>query len=122
MIAGKCMALKWNGGIGCLQCDRKPMSGSDLCGMHHPDPAHGRVRGPIPAKKMEEFRKKALKPAKSSSSRRWYARHLMWAFAAKMAPEIETLQGLSQGQYEACLAQTDTHIRKNCLQRYYDQG
>ena len=43
----RCRALMWNRGFAKLQCCRKPLRGSDLCGTHVRAP-HGKVRGPIP--------------------------------------------------------------------------
>ena len=111
----RCRALMWNRGCGKLQCSRQPLRGRDLCGLHLAAP-HGRVRGPIPLKKMEEFRKRALKPVKES--RQWYSRHLMWMYASEMVPELEYLNErderdqykLNDELYERCLKKTQDYM------------
>ena len=80
------MALLWNCGRGQMQCLRKPLRGTNLCGQHV-SPSHGLVRGALPAKKMAEFRRAVLKPAKET--KQWYARHLMWAYASEAVPDLE---------------------------------
>ena len=80
-----CQALLWNGGRGRLQCQLLPMTGTRLCKRHQKAP-HGEVRGPIPAKKFDQFCAQALKPYKDS--KQWYSRYLMWAAAAEIAPGI----------------------------------
>ena len=107
--ASRCQALMWNRGYGKLQCGKPPESGSDLCKQHQRAP-HGKVRGPIPEKKLAEFAAAALKPAKESVQ--WYARHLMWAYASKMSPTLECLSDMDESgnykltdiEYERCLA------------------
>jgi hypothetical protein len=79
--ASRCQALVWNRGYGKLQCDAKPWGTLDVCKKHVKVP-HGRVRGPIPVKKLGEFRAAALKKDKGSSQ--WYARHLMWHYASEL--------------------------------------
>ena len=77
-----CQALLYNKGFGKLQCAHRREKGSDLCGFHKRKGAsHGRVRGPIPQKKFEEFKKAALNPKESVQ---WYSRHLMWRYASEM--------------------------------------
>ena len=115
---GRCKALMWNRGRGQLQCSRKPLRGTDLCKSHQ-RPAHGRVRGAIPAKKLEEFRKFALKPEKES--KQWYARHLMWAYASELAKEnnirLENLNEVDRaGQYKLTDELYERALRK--LQEY----
>ena len=106
----RCRALMWNRGFGKLQCCNPVPRGQELCRVHTQAP-HGKVRGPIPEQKLNEFRKRALKPGKDS--KQWYARHLMWAYASKMSPMLEYLNEvddrgqykLSDMQYEQCLKQ-----------------
>ena len=57
----RCQALVWNHGQGRLQCSRRPLPGKDLCRGHNSVLPCGRVRGPIPAKKLVAFRSAALK-------------------------------------------------------------
>ena len=114
----RCQALMWNHGYGKLQCGRKPLRGRDLCGVHQQAP-HGKVRGPIPEKKLDEFRKRLLRPAKES--KQWYARHLMWAYASEMVPDLEHLSEVDDaGQYkltdelnERCLKKMQENVEKH---------
>ena len=120
VLAGKCMALKWNHGRGQLQCENDPMPGKDLCRAHR-NCTHGRVRGAIPFKKLNEFRKRALQPEKESDQ--WYARHLMWSYALAAEPSIEYLHELSDANYEKCLQSIQVHLRTNkSLQGKYERG
>ena len=104
----RCQALLWGGGLGRLQCGSKPEPGSDLCGAHRTCP-HGRVTGPIPEAKLDQFRKVALGPQKPS--KQWYSRHLMWGYAAEMRPDLRFLSErdeagrwkLTDAEYERCL-------------------
>ena len=110
-----CRALMWNRGFGKLQCSRKPLRGLDVCGMHRQAP-HGKVRGPIPQKKLNEFRKRALNPAKDS--KQWYSRHLMWQYASETVPALEYLnerteQGafkVNDEAYERCLKKVQEYL------------
>jgi len=59
--SNKCLARIWNGGDG-GQCQRNRHEQSDFCKVHGKDdngPAHGRVDGPIPEQKLQEFLKAA---------------------------------------------------------------
>ena len=109
-----CQALLCNRGFGKMQCGYRPLKGSDLCKKHVRYGApHGKVRGPIPQKKFEEFKKVALNPKESVQ---WYSRHLMWQYASEMVrgqggAELEYLNEkdaegrykLTDQMYEACL-------------------
>ena len=100
-----------------------------MCGMHQQAP-HGRVRGPIPQQKMEEFRKRALRPAKES--KQWYSRHLMWQYASDMVAGLEYLNEcndadqfkLNDEQYERCLKKVQEYVEKNkgSQARKYERG
>ena len=118
IVPERCRALMWNRGRGKLQCARKHLLGRDLCRWcEASDAPYGRVRGPIPAKIMEKFRKKALRS--EGLSKQWYARHLMWEQASKMVPELEDLNEmddrgqykLTDEQYEKCLKRIQEHIQ-----------
>ena len=111
----KCLALLYNHGRGRLQCDKVRTPGQKYCGMHCKGRAHGDVRGPIPAEKLQLFMDKALKPEKASSQ--WYARHLMWACALEDNPAIENLQDLDMGQYENCLKKLNL-LHRQTIQRF----
>jgi len=86
-----CQALMWNRGYGKLQCVHKPFGSLDVCKMHVNTP-HGRVRGAIPLKKLEEFKMFELHGKDKKDADQWYARHLMWHYASKEAPGIEYLR------------------------------
>ena len=132
----RCQALLWNRGYGKLQCDKKPAGESDVCARHANCP-HGRVRGGIPRKKLEEFRAFALRPAKTVATQ-WYARHLMWAYALAEVPGLNYLNELEGGcelgdqarvyrltnaQYELCLAKINMHIKGHPhLKKHYELG
>ena len=118
--AGRCRALMWNGGRGRLQCSRKPLRGRELCGRCEAESTpYGKVRGAIPARVMKLFREKALKPARES--KQWYARHLMWAHASAMVPELENLNDvdedgrykLTDEQYARCLQKIQEYVAKH---------
>ena len=125
----RCQALVWNHGLGKLQCSRRPLRGRDLCRNHENAP-HGRVRGPMPEKKLDQFRKAALQPVKES--KQWYSRHLMWAYASEMVPGLEALNELDErGQYrlndemyERCLRRIQMNLEMNKRQERgkYEQG
>ena len=122
--ATRCQALMWNHGYGKLQCSRKPRGACGVCAGHANLP-HGRVRGAIPQRKLDEFRDFALKPVKKASDQ-WYARHLMWAYAIKQVPDLEYLNELQDEteedetkwvyrlddeMYERCLAKINMHLK-----------
>ena len=113
-----CRALLWNRGRGRLQCCFWPMPGTRLCKKHQSAP-HGEVRGPIPMKKLELFRKEFLKPEKDS--KQWYARYHMWGVAAKIFPDINSLNCLTPEHYEVCLRNVNDHV-KNILTAKLKQG
>ena len=73
--------------------------GRDLCVRCDSTQApYGRVRGPIPARIISEFRQKALRP--EGQSKQWYARHLMWLYASEEVPALQDLNELDdQGQF-----------------------
>ena len=115
----RCQALMWNHGRGKLQCSRAPLKGRELCRRCDSLQAkYGRVRGPIPAKILGRFRQKALKGG--GESKQWYARHLMWACASELVPELEDLNELDEDGryrltdelYERCLAKIQVYIQK----------
>jgi hypothetical protein len=57
----RCMARTWGGGLG-AQCStrlRADTGKNDLCHLHARHIAHGRVDGPVPPVKLEEFRRAA---------------------------------------------------------------
>lgn len=57
----RCMARTWGGGLG-AQCStrlRADAGKNDLCHLHARHIAHGRVDGPVPPAKLEEFRRAA---------------------------------------------------------------
>lgn len=72
----KCMARIWGNGAG-VQCRHAPEKGSEFCSSHNKNDAwqtHGRVDGPIPNKKLQEFlkankRDPKVSQAKSSESK-----------------------------------------------------
>lgn len=51
-----CMARTWNNGRG-GQCMRRRKVGCDVCGIHIREIAHGRLDGPVPARKLEEMKR-----------------------------------------------------------------
>ena len=67
-----CQALMWNRGYGKLQCVHKPFGSLDVCKMHVNTP-HGRVRGAIPVKKLEEFKMFELHGKDKKDADQWYA-------------------------------------------------
>ena len=101
-----------------MQCGSKPVEGSDLCGVHRACP-HGRVTGPIPEDKLDQFRKMALGPAKPS--KQWYSRQIMWAYASEMRSDLNYLSErdpaghwkLSDAEYERCLSRMQKYISSN---------
>ena len=99
----------WNHGYGKLQCDRPKFGTLDTCKKHVTLP-HGRVRGPIPLVKLDQFRAFALKQDTKVLEKKWYARYLMWEYASKVSSEIEYLKDLNDGQYEQCLALMNGYI------------
>ena len=128
----------WNRGFGRLQCDRKPWGDTDLYKRHLRAP-HGRVRGPIPNKKLQEFRAASLRPPKESTQ--WYARHLMWRYASELRPDLESLNEtdderprdergekvfkLKNDEYERCLKKINKNLKlhnQKREQRKYEVG
>ena len=115
----RCKALVWNAGAGKLQCSYKPLKGKDLCWKHEKKLAHGRVRGPIPMKKYEEFKVKALE--KEKASKQWYSRHLMWNYASELKPDLNFLNEqdergqykLTDAEYERCLWKMQQYMEKH---------
>lgn len=73
LTAGLCMARTWNAGRG-GQCRRTASSAGCLCVVHLAQAksstglVHGRVDGPVPAAKLREFERAALRAAGSSVS------------------------------------------------------
>ena len=78
------------------------------------------MRGPIPQKKFEQFKKAALNPRESVQ---WYSRHLMWHYASEMVrgqggAELEYLNEkdaegrykLTDQMYEACLKRMQQNL------------
>ena len=114
-----CQALMWNLGRGRMQCRRLPLPGTRLC-KHHKTAAHGEVRGPIPANKLEQFRKEFLKPEKDS--KQWYARYLMWGVASQISPDISSLSDLTPEQYEVCLRKVNVYVSTHHLTARLKQG
>jgi hypothetical protein len=114
-----CQALLFNEGRGRLQCSHKPAASSDVCGVHR-FPRHGRVRGAIPADKLEEFRRAALRPEKPSS--KYYARHLMWHFASQVRSDVDSLGDLTGAEYEQCLQKLHKHVQMHRMQQKFERG
>ena len=46
----------------------------------------------------------------------------MWGVAAKMAPHITSLSGLTPEQYEVCLRKVNDHVKMNNLTAKLKQG
>ena len=112
-----CLALLWNGGRGCLQCDKKPAQGKQ-CWKHVRNPAHGLVTGPIPPAKLQSFfhaetadvARVAAGQERKVGRMDWYSRHLMWHFAAELAPKANFLDDLGDADYEACLHKVRLYV------------
>ena len=134
----KCYARLWAGGRG-AQCNRFPISGRALCGMHSNRGApHGLVNGAIPYEKLQEFlraeekrgnmlRKRAAtaEGVKGGAKRRldrrkrhWYARFVLWSEAMKLDTEerrsqcgpLESVDDLGDAEFTDCLERVNEYI------------
>jgi hypothetical protein len=134
----RCKARVWNGGRG-GQCQNRPSNAGDLCAGHarFAELPHGRIDGPIPERKLEDFMKalrRAAKPGvlphkakcRPAGKPHWYARSIFWEIAVRLASQNSLsvdakslcgIEDLSDVDFDACLACTDQWIAQRPLLR-----
>ena len=75
-----------------VQCGNVRLQGSDVCYVHKKKCERGKVRGLIPKYWLTKYQEKEQRLAASEQKcKQWYSRHLMWYYAKKRVPELQSL-------------------------------